>query len=73
MTFFLNSVNWLVGDIPLANIRPKVIAQRLLVLTANEYEIHEVLGLAAHAGANGPGRVGSCGGEGGDPTSSDRE
>ena len=36
--FFLNSVNWLVGDIPLANIRPKVIDQRLLVLTDNEYE-----------------------------------
>ena len=36
--FFLNSVNWLVGDIPLANIRPKVVDQRLLVLTANEYD-----------------------------------
>ena len=36
--FFLNSVNWLVGDIPLANIRPKPVDPRILVLTNNEYE-----------------------------------
>ena len=34
--FFLNSINWLVGDIPLANIRPKPLAPRSLVLTRNE-------------------------------------
>ena len=36
--FFLNSVNWLVGDIPLANIRPKPTDPRILVLTDNEYD-----------------------------------
>ena len=36
--FFLNSVNWLVGDIPLANIRPKPVDPRILVLTNNEYD-----------------------------------
>ena len=36
--FFLNSINWLVGDIPLANIRPKPIAFRELVLTSNEFD-----------------------------------
>ena len=35
--FFLNSVNWLVGDIALADIRPKSIAFRELVLTRNEF------------------------------------
>ena len=35
--FFLNSVNWLVGDIPLANIRPKPFAFRELVLTRNQF------------------------------------
>ncbi len=35
--FFLNSVNWLVGDIPLANIRPKPLAFRQLVTTRNEF------------------------------------
>lgn len=33
---FLNSVNWLVGDAPLANIRPKQISFRPIVLTRNE-------------------------------------
>ena len=33
---FLNSVNWLVGDAPLANIRPRQVAFRPLVLTRNE-------------------------------------
>ena len=36
--FFLNSVNWLVGDIALANIRPKPIASRELVLTRNQFD-----------------------------------
>ncbi len=35
--FFLNSVNWLVGDAPLASIRPKPTAFRALVLTKNEF------------------------------------
>lgn len=35
--FFLNSVNWLVGDAPLANIRPKRTAPRVLTLTRNEF------------------------------------
>lgn len=35
---FLNSINWLVGDEALANIRPKPIAFRQLVLTRNEFE-----------------------------------
>ena len=35
--FFLNSINWLVGDIPLANIRPKLITTRALALTDNEF------------------------------------
>ena len=35
--FFLNSVNWLVGDIPLANVRPKPFAFRELVLTRNQF------------------------------------
>ena len=35
---FLNSVNWLVGDTPLANIRPKPFGFRELVLTANEFD-----------------------------------
>ncbi len=34
--FFLNSVNWLVGDIDLASIRPKVNPRRDLALTDNE-------------------------------------
>ena len=34
---FLNSVNWLVGDVPLASIRPKPTAFRALVLTKNEF------------------------------------
>ena len=34
---FLNSVNWLVGDIALADIRPKPFAFRELVLTPNEF------------------------------------
>ena len=34
--FFLNSINWLVGDIALADIRPKPLAFRELVLTRNE-------------------------------------
>ncbi len=34
---FLNSVNWLVGDTPLASIRPKPTAFRPLVLTRNEF------------------------------------
>ena len=34
---FLNSVNWLVGDAPLASIRPKPTASRALVLTKNEF------------------------------------
>ena len=34
---FLNSVNWLVGDAPLANIRPKPIRPRVLTLTRNEF------------------------------------
>ena len=34
--FFLNSVNWLVGDIALASIRPKPFAFRQLILTRNE-------------------------------------
>ena len=36
--FFLNSVNWLVGDIALADIRPKPIAFRQLVVTRNEFD-----------------------------------
>lgn len=36
--FFLNSVNWLVGDIALADIRPKPLAFRELVLTRNEFD-----------------------------------
>ena len=36
--FFLNSINWLVGDIPLANIRPKPFSFRALVLTSNEFD-----------------------------------
>ena len=35
--FFLNSVNWLVGDIALADIRPKPFASRELALTRNEF------------------------------------
>ena len=35
---FLNTINWLVGDETLANIRPKPIAFRQLVLTRNEFE-----------------------------------
>ena len=35
---FLNSVNWLVGDIALADIRPKPFAFRELVLTPNEFD-----------------------------------
>ena len=35
--FFLNSVNWLVGDAPLANIRPKASQPRVLTLTRNEF------------------------------------
>ena len=34
---FLNSVNWLVGDSPLANIRPKANVPRYLVTTRNEF------------------------------------
>ncbi len=34
---FLNSVNWLVGDTPLASIRPKSSPFRPLVLTRNEF------------------------------------
>ncbi len=34
---FLNSVNWLVGDTPLASIRPKPSPFRPLVLTKNEF------------------------------------
>ena len=36
--FFLNSINWLVGDIALADIRPKPLAFRQLVVTRNEYD-----------------------------------
>ena len=35
---FLNSVNWLAGDIPLANIRPKPFSRRELLLTSNEFD-----------------------------------
>ncbi len=35
--FFLNSINWLVGDIPLASIRPKQFVLRQLNLTPNEF------------------------------------
>ena len=34
---FLNSINWLVGDAPLASIRPKATPFRPLVLTRNEF------------------------------------
>ena len=36
--FFLNSINWLVGDVALADIRPKPIAFRELVVTRNEFD-----------------------------------
>ena len=36
--FFLNSINWLVGDLALADIRPKPFAFRELVLTPNQFD-----------------------------------
>ena len=36
--FFLNSINWLVGDIDLASIRPKINPRRDLVLTDNQQD-----------------------------------
>ena len=36
--FFLNSINWLVGDIDLASIRPKINPRRDLALTDNEQD-----------------------------------
>ncbi len=42
--FFLNSVNWLVGDIALADIRPKAITFRELVLTRNEFNFMRISG-----------------------------
>jgi len=41
---FLNSVNWLVGDTPLANIRPKTNVTRYLVTTQNEFNFMRVSG-----------------------------
>lgn len=42
--FFLNSINWLVGDIPLASIRPKPIAFRELIVTRNEFNVMRYTG-----------------------------
>ena len=36
--FFLNSVNWLAGDVNLIQIRPKIFTFRKLVLTQREYD-----------------------------------
>ena len=36
--FFLNSVNWLTGDVSLISIRPKQIVFRELVLTRNQFD-----------------------------------
>ncbi|MCE2464830.1 MAG: Gldg family protein, partial [Dehalococcoidia bacterium] len=41
---FLNSINWLVGDAPLASIRPKPIAFRDLILDDNQYNLMRYLG-----------------------------
>ena len=41
---FLNSVNWLVGDAPLANIRPKANVPRTLVTTTREKNVIRYLG-----------------------------
>ena len=40
---FLNSINWLVGDAPLASIRPKPLAFRDLILDDNQYNLMRYL------------------------------
>ncbi len=40
---FLNSINWLVGDAPLASIRPKPLAFRDLILDDNQYDLMRYL------------------------------
>ena len=36
---FLNSANYLVGDVSLINIRPKLVPQRELIATPNEFNV----------------------------------
>ena len=44
---FLNSINWLVGDAPLAGIKPKLNVPRTLVMTTREKKVISYLGWLA--------------------------